>query len=215
LLVAMAVEQHRVVAPPRYLHQDEWRAALEPHDLHAQPFDRACATPLLDQGDRAVEVAVRRPLGIEHRRLRGDRHVLGERGQDVAVPRLLHERQRACGVERHYFFAWGGFFACSATQMRSGFRGMSRCLTPSGLSASTTALTTAGVLPIVAASPMPLAPMGLNGVGVVVWSGLHEGRSSGCGTASSISQPVTIWLAGQSPTSALKARVIPRLTPPR
>ena len=39
---------------------------------------------------------------------------------------------------------------------------------PQGESASITALATAGVEPIVAASPMPLAPSGLMGVGVVV-----------------------------------------------
>ncbi len=42
---------------------------------------------------------------------------------------------------------------------------MSRWRTPNGFSASTTALTTAGVEPMVAASPMPLAPSGLNGDG--------------------------------------------------
>src|SRR5205085_4690531 len=43
--------------------------------------------------------------------------------------------------------------ACLRSLGRSG---MSRCLTPAPRSASTTALTTAGVEPIVAASPMPL-----------------------------------------------------------
>ena len=42
---------------------------------------------------------------------------------------------------------------------------MSRCRT---FIASTTAFTTAGVDPIVAASPMPFAPSGLRGVGVTV-----------------------------------------------
>ena len=42
------------------------------------------------------------------------------------------------------------------------------CLTPRCLSASTTAFCTAGVEPIVADSPMPLAPIGLTGVGVSV-----------------------------------------------
>jgi hypothetical protein len=45
---------------------------------------------------------------------------------------------------------------------------MSRCRTPNERSASTTAFTIAGVAPIVAASPMPLAPNGLRGVGVTV-----------------------------------------------
>ncbi len=42
---------------------------------------------------------------------------------------------------------------------------MSRWVTPNGSSASITALATAGVEPIVAASPMPLAPSGLRGRG--------------------------------------------------
>ena len=58
--------------------------------------------------------------------------------------------------------------AFSACQTRSGRSGMSRCRTPNVLSASTTALTIAGVAPMVAASPMPLAPIGLRGDGVTV-----------------------------------------------
>src|SRR5207244_6161701 len=71
----------------------------------------------------------------------------------------------------------------TARQMRSGRSGMSRCRTPNGRSASTTALTIAGVEPSVAASPMPLAPIGLWGVGVTVASVVNEGRSSAWGTA--------------------------------
>src|SRR2546425_1247730 len=70
-----------------------------------------------------------------------------------------------------------------ACQMRAGRSGMLRCPTPTRRSASTTALTIAGVEPIVAASPMPLAPIGLWGVGVTVWSVVNEGRSSARGTA--------------------------------
>ena len=57
------------------------------------------------------------------------------------------------------------------------------CRTLNDWSASTTALTTAGVEPIVAASPMPLAPSGLNGVGVTVGSVPNDGKSSARGTA--------------------------------
>ncbi len=53
---------------------------------------------------------------------------------------------------------------------------MSRCRTPKGASASTTALTTAGVEPMVAASPIPLAPSGLKGVGVTVSAVVKAGR---------------------------------------
>src|SRR5438309_8565881 len=54
----------------------------------------------------------------------------------------------------------------SAPAIRSGVSGISRWRIPERLRASTTALTTAGVDPIVAASPMPLAPSGFRGVGV-------------------------------------------------
>ena len=60
------------------------------------------------------------------------------------------------------------FVACIAAQSFSGLSGMSMCLMPSGESASITALTTAGVEPIVPASPMPLTPSGLTVVGVTV-----------------------------------------------
>src|SRR5205814_8288328 len=73
--------------------------------------------------------------------------------------------------------------AAIARQTRSGRRGMSRWRTPKGPSASTTALTIAGVDPIVAASPIPFAPSGLKGVVVTVSSVTKAGRSSARGTA--------------------------------
>ena len=41
---------------------------------------------------------------------------------------------------------------------------------------------TAGVLAMVPASPMPLAPIGLVGLGVVVWSSVKLGNSAAVGT---------------------------------
>ncbi len=41
---------------------------------------------------------------------------------------------------------------------------------------------TAGVEPIVPASPMPLTPSGLVGLGVTVWSSLKLGISAALGT---------------------------------
>src|SRR5215467_6603802 len=52
-----------------------------------------------------------------------------------------------------------------ACQMCSLVAGMWRSFTPSGASASTTALTIAGSAPTVPASPAPLAPSGLRLVG--------------------------------------------------
>src|SRR6185437_11377823 len=49
----------------------------------------------------------------------------------------------------------------SASQTRCGEAGMSMCRTPRCATASTIAFCTAGVEPIVPASPMPLAPSGL------------------------------------------------------
>src|ERR1051325_679469 len=51
----------------------------------------------------------------------------------------------------------------------SGVSGRSMCFTPSGLRASRTALAMAGVAPMVPASPTPLMPSGLTGLGVMVW----------------------------------------------
>ena len=55
-----------------------------------------------------------------------------------------------------------------ASQTRSGVQGRSMWRTPRWLRASTTAFWTAGVAPMVADSPMPLAPSGFTGVGVSV-----------------------------------------------
>ena len=54
---------------------------------------------------------------------------------------------------------------------------MSTWRTPRWASASTTAFCTAGVAPIVPASPMPFAPSGLRGVGVCERSVSNDGKS--------------------------------------
>jgi hypothetical protein len=58
----------------------------------------------------------------------------------------------------------------TAFQIRSGVQGMRTSFTPNGRSASTTALTTAGVDAIVPASPTPLTPSSLVVAGVTVCS---------------------------------------------
>ena len=60
---------------------------------------------------------------------------------------------------------------------------MSTCFTPNSLSASTTAETMEGVEPSVPASPTPLAPSGLTGVGVTVASSSNRGKSVARGIA--------------------------------
>src|SRR5262249_44428467 len=71
---------------------------------------------------------------------------------------------------------------CMARQTRSGVHGIVMSLIPSGRSASTIALTTAGVEAIVPASPTPLTPSGLVVEGVSVRSVTYDGRSAADGT---------------------------------
>ena len=59
---------------------------------------------------------------------------------------------------------------------------MTTSVTPRGRRASTTALITAGVEAMVPASPTPLTPMGLNGVGVTVESSFMSMHSAADGT---------------------------------
>ena len=66
---------------------------------------------------------------------------------------------------------------------QSGRAGIPTCLMPSGESASTTALTTAGGMAMHPASPTPLAPSGLRGEGVHVFSMTTTGTSSARGIA--------------------------------
>src|SRR6185503_7146463 len=90
------------------------------------------------------------------------------------------ERRRACVVEA------GGDHAWPPLMMRHSFSGrsiMSMCFTPNSLSASTAAETMLGVEPSVPASPHPLAPSGLTGVGVTVFSSSKRGKSMARGIA--------------------------------
>ena len=68
-----------------------------------------------------------------------------------------------------------------ASQTRSGVVGMSMWRTPRCDRASTTALCTAGVAPIVPASPMPFAPIGFSGVGVAMSTSVKLGSSAADG----------------------------------
>ena len=59
---------------------------------------------------------------------------------------------------------------------------MSMCRTPKGASASMTAFCTAGVEPMVPASPMPFTPIGFDGLGVTVDAISKLGTSAEEGT---------------------------------
>ena len=70
-----------------------------------------------------------------------------------------------------------------ASHTRSGLVGMSMWRTPRWDTASITALCTAGVAPIVPASPMPLTPSGLRWVGVAMSTSVKLGSSAADGNA--------------------------------
>src|SRR5215471_444617 len=101
--------------------------------------------------------------------------------------RRLHDAFPDCNLRRRRTLPLhrvaDAFPFWSARHTRSARSGMSRWRTPRCLRASITAFTMAGVEPMVAASPIPLAPMGLNGVGVTVSSVVNMGRSPAWGTA--------------------------------
>ena len=68
-----------------------------------------------------------------------------------------------------------------ASHTRSGVAGMSMCRTPRCATASTTAFWTAGVAPMVPASPMPFTPSGLRCVGVAMSRRVKLGSSAADG----------------------------------
>src|SRR3989442_15995031 len=75
------------------------------------------------------------------------------------------------------------FLPFKILQIFSERTGMSICVMPNGASASTMAFTTAGVDPMVPASPTPLRPNGLTGDGVTVRSSSNSGKSCARGIA--------------------------------
>jgi hypothetical protein len=77
LLVEMAVEEDGVVGVTRHLHQQHRRPAGQPHDLHLETLDGTLARPSRRELHGPIQVAVRLPLLVEARRLRGNADVLG------------------------------------------------------------------------------------------------------------------------------------------
>src|SRR5262249_56137989 len=71
----------------------------------------------------------------------------------------------------------------TACQTCIGVIGIAISVTPSGASASRTALTTPAVAPILAPSPTPLTPNGFKPVGISARSVSNAGRSVACGIA--------------------------------
>src|ERR1700694_6037781 len=93
----------------------------------------------------------------------------------------LRERTRGDVVERGWNHRFVPPLRCIRCQIFSGVAGMSTSLTPNGDRASTIALMTATLDAIVPASPIPLTPSGLVGLGGTVAGVSYDGRSGAVG----------------------------------
>jgi len=91
---------------------------------------------------------------------------------------------------------------------------MSRWRTPRCASASTTAFCTAGIEPIVPASPIPFAPSGFNGVGVSVCEVSYAGSSAALGTRYVASVVLSGVPSSSYSTASNSACAIPCASPP-
>src|SRR5215813_13188676 len=137
-----------------------------------------------EHGARLDRLAVEQHrAGAAGRRLAAD---VG-RGEVRNVAQEVHEQHAVLDV-RGDFLAVDGQFdlhyalaffdaAWIAFHTRSGVVGMSMCRTPRWETASMTAFCTAGVAPIVPASPMPLTPSGLYVVSVTISTSSKLGSS--------------------------------------
>src|SRR2546427_10272854 len=91
--------------------------------------------------------------------------------------------QRCCNRVLEIMRNHDAFLPFRIFQTFSERTGISIFVTPNGANASTTAFTTAGVEPIVPASPTPLTPSGFTGDGVTVRSNSNSGKSWARGSA--------------------------------
>src|SRR5215831_18088060 len=85
--------------------------------------------------------------------------------------------QRCCDGVFEVLRNHDAFLPFKIFQIFSGRARISIWVTPKGASASTMALITAGVEPMVPASPTPLTPIGFTGDGVIVRSSSNGGKS--------------------------------------
>src|SRR5436309_459690 len=114
------------------------------------------------------------------------RHAISSISQGAGLMSLIRGRQPDRGLKLSLRYDSDQDYDRTdrtACQMRWLVVGISMWLTPSGASASITALTIAGSAPTVPASPAPLAPIGLSLVGHGLLSTLIAARSSARGIA--------------------------------
>src|SRR6202034_4808419 len=106
---------------------------------------------------------------------------VGHLGRDlvaVDLDRDLHRVSPFCSLSRPFRSLPRPPNPSIAAHTLTGVVGMSMCRTPRWLTASTTAFWTAGVAPIVPASPIPFTPSGLMSVGVSLCTSSKLGSSA-------------------------------------
>ncbi len=88
LFVEVSVEENRVVALPRarVLHPENGRPSGELHHFDRELRERLCLAPLAGQRHRAVQFALRLPVGLEGGRLGGNCDVLPQRRENARLP---------------------------------------------------------------------------------------------------------------------------------
>src|ERR1700687_4795333 len=155
------------------------------------PLGSACAAAPPVVLANVVKVADPADVDQERRRREPELHQRDQAvtaGQDFCLLAMLDQlrhrlRQRSRGdvVERGWNHRFVPPLRCIMCQIFSGVAGMSTSLTPKGDRASTTALITATLDAIVPASPIPLTPSGLVGLGVTVAAVSKDGRSGAVG----------------------------------
>ena len=143
------------------------RLSVERYSISSLSFSRP-------SGVRRTSFCIARPWRVVSVEEKRPRDSAGRAGRSMVAPAPPPSGSSAYAVAP-FPAAW------IARHTRSGWAGMSRCVTPRCASASTTAFCAAGVEPIVPASPIPLAPSGLRSVGVCVRSVSYEGRSAALG----------------------------------
>ena len=132
---------------------------------------KAAAKPILEINPRHELIASLAKLGDDEKALKEDAaHLLfdearvldGERRPIARVLRAAGARAGTAGAQGRVKITRPFESRCHT---RPGVYGISRCFTFAGLSASITALASAGTEPVAPASPAPLAPSGLAGDG--------------------------------------------------
>src|SRR5205823_7986505 len=130
-------------------------------------FDGGVHAPAADPADRPAIAEQQRPVARPGRSRPQTTHDGGQHEWPTFTPQVSCPFQQVAGRQATHKATP---LSCRIRHSRGGVIGISTCVTPRWLSASTTALAIAGGAPTVADSPTPLAPNGWCGLGVTVRS---------------------------------------------